>query len=168
MKKLALLSLLLVLITGCGNTELTRDKATKLLKSQTPDETIEKLVQNINDQDVLAVKGFLNWRTVKGNLYTGGSYRVDFILNDNAKEYLINETGKDRTKKYTFNLGTIQFGEVTGILQKPESNEAIVEYTVIHTANEFGKKLFWSEDKVETKKVKFKRYDDGWRVTIKR
>ena len=36
-----------------------------------------------------------------------------------------------------------------------------------YTMNDFSKKTFFKEDKTETKKVKFIRYDDGWRIDKK-
>ncbi|MEW5675208.1 hypothetical protein ABGT15_02740 [Flavobacterium enshiense] len=96
-------------------------------------------------------------------------YHAKAILNDKGNKYVVSE---ERDEGY-FNevdvkVARVEFGEVTGI-QEIKLGEMIsyyVEYTIIRKeVTPFGKILYDLKEKTIKKKVKFSKYDDGWRVS---
>lgn len=62
-------------------------------------------------------------------------------------------------------VSTIEFGEITGIVERKEFNIAEVQYTLVRkNVTPFGKLVFKLNEKIMPRNVTFTRYDDGWRI----
>jgi len=79
----------------------------------------------------------------------------DAIFTDKAKPYCIGSTVK---------VATIEFGGITGIIERKELNIAEVDYTEIRkNITPFGKAYNLNEE-ILNRKITFTKYDDGWRI----
>ena len=62
-------------------------------------------------------------------------------------------------------VATVEFGEVTGIVEREEFKNAEVNYTVRRTnITPFGRILFNINEETINRSVVFTKYDDGWRI----
>lgn len=85
-------------------------------------------------------------------------YRYDAELTTKASPYVSNGMLK---------VATLDFGEVTGIVNAPERNTAQVDFTVRRTVTPLGP-AFGLSDEAMTRSAVFTKYDDGWRLTAQR
>lgn len=77
-------------------------------------------------------------------------------LTEKGKQYLISDNN--------VLVATIEFGEITGIIERKELNISEVNYTVKRTdVTPFGR-LFGSNEETLNRTSTFTKYDDGWRI----
>jgi hypothetical protein len=81
-----------------------------------------------------------------------------------------NATFTSKGKEFTLSNGqvitsTIEFGEITGIIQSENGNSARVEFTLNRTnITPFGRIVFNLKEDHENRILDFIKYDDGWRI----
>lgn len=79
-------------------------------------------------------------------------------------------TPTEMGKKYIANgnevmVARIEFGEVTGIVERKEFNVSEVNFTIKRTnITPFGRIVFNLNEETNTRSVTFTKYDDGWRI----
>ena len=93
------------------------------------------------------------------------TYYYDFRF-DFKEYYVANFTEKARpfVNGNSVKVATIEFGEVTGIVERKEANISEVQYTTKRTnITPFGNILKVQEE-IFNHTVTFTKYDDGWRI----
>lgn len=159
--KLSILSIVVLLLAcaGCGNKELSRTEAEKLITAyyQYPNVEIQKIELNldfgVNPRELIEA-GYL----IAPHL---GSY---LAVSQKGREYMDTEYHGDGTY---FATNMRRFKEVTGIkYENPDRSKAVVEYTVERcNITPFGRHKKFTEGDSIAYFVVVERYDDGWRIT---
>lgn len=92
--------------------------------------------------------------------YTGAR-RYDYEEYYNA---VFTDKAKPLVQGNSVQLATIEFGEITGIVERKEFNIAEVQYTTKRTnITAFGK-AYYKNEEVFNYSTTFTKYDDGWRL----
>lgn len=93
----------------------------------------------------------------KDNFPIEGSIIHNANLTEKGKVYLISEDNVE--------VATIEFGEITGIVERKEFNTAEVNYTLKRTkVTPFERIAFDLTEETMNRNVTFTKYDDGWRI----
>jgi hypothetical protein len=182
-KMLYLSKMLFVVLTaqlflGCSNGKLTRGKAEELLKAAkksqfdkyeviiTEHTCTKHLPYDTGDYEALKKEGLLNYEIIN----VEGMHVLQANLTKEGEEYLEpNHKPEDIpydpdhkfVKVKTFQL---EFGEVTGIMEYKDHNQAMVEYTFIKKPTPFGRISYHLDEEKIREKATFMKYDDGWRL----
>lgn len=178
-------SIAAVLLAGCGN-HLDRGEAAKLLKqrSEFPIKETQKILLNQHidyirsfgkppgPNDVAAAFEAFRDEGLVTIVFDGGFIRIS--LTDKGRQYVVGSpvTEANGDEEYiTVVASTLEFGEITGIVEDKASAEATVEYTLSRNPTPFGRVAppgsFSHSPAAATfpaSPVKFKKYDDGWRA----
>jgi len=182
MKKIIMFSLILIIISSCTNNDLTREKATELIKANLPFDKIGKgefLISSCmdygnhgEDNQILQNEGLLKISKINCEIgfTTLSGWRCS--LTEKGKEFQLSQERRDGysddmyidvcTMKY-------EFLEVTGVANSKNDNSAEVHFTITRKLTPFGKvdrKLKKSNitDGVIEKTINCTRFDDGWRI----
>ena len=112
------------------------------------------LYNSIEGLGLISVKWWTN--------YWGEKLGIDFIeITEEGRRYIVSNDNDYAT----FKTAELDFGEITGIIENEELNNAEVQYTLIRkNVTPFGKAKNLLEGKV-SKSALFTKYDDGWRIT---
>ena len=171
MKQFLILSVtcLIVLLTSCKSNELTREKAKEVILSKTTFPIYQKgefQTSSYNALVSLDVPKFEKLQQAGYITYTLDGWSLTAELTDKGKQFIlgVERKGYYADKFVPVKTCTLEFGEVTGILNIPEQNKAEVNYTVKRTSTPFGQYLFNLSDGEMPHKATFKKYDDGWRM----
>lgn len=169
MKKLIYFALIL-LIASCSSDKLDREKAFQIIKESgmypkassyriftaDPNFARRMLAAGLESAGMLQVK-----RTQ--TLSEAGQPLITFT--EKAQSYLLETPAKYKDENVrVVKLADEDLEEVTGI-QMINDNEAVVEYTTSY--KNISPFSVLSEENLEgkqTRKAKFARYDDGWRI----
>lgn len=158
--KLSILSIVALLLAcaGCGNKELSRNEAEKLITAyyHYPNVEIQKIELNLDFGAYpreLIESGYL----IAPHL---GSY---LAVSQKGRVYMDTEYHGDGTY---FATNMRRFKKITGIKYKnPDKTKAMVEYTAErYNITPFGKYRYAENEEVKYE-VTIERYDDGWRIT---
>lgn len=127
-------------------------------------------IQNSHDKSALFFdlerEGLINIRIAKTALFDVNlwymyekrqDYQTFFIgsFTDKAKPYVQGNSVK---------VSSIIFGEITGIIERNESNSSEVHYTTKRTSLTPFAVFFGINEQVFNYSATFSRYDDGWRM----
>jgi hypothetical protein len=156
---LVLLSLLFI-CAGCGNKELSRNEAEKLITAyyQYPNVETHKLDYRsqggVKNLDWLEANQFLISQGLLGHSETSEVIPYKTFDTVNTSTITVYATNMRRFKK------------ITGVkYENPDKTKATVEYTAErYNITPFGKYRYAENEEVKYE-VTIERYDDGWRIT---
>lgn len=166
--------LIIPILFGCSD-NLNRNEAENLIKSklQLPKEDIRALcvydatLSNSITRDnfeQLQNEGLLTYSECGSGLNSG----YCATLTDKGKQYAVSEeytTDNMYINNINVRAATIDFGEITGIIEHKEFNVAEVQYTIVRKdITPFGKIAFNIQDGMIAESAMFRKYDDGWRI----
>ncbi len=177
---LATLTIFCFCLFSC-NDDLTRDGAKEeILKKYTFPYTESNGFETIIDKNLSFIKGdrYINkYEKLKAagmisirqcpcmfSLY----YCAEFT--NEAKQYILGPEKKDKyghvcSGVVPVKVAEVEFGEVTGIQQFEQYNSAEVTYTIRRkNITPFGELLLDLKEEGQQRKIKFSKYDDGWRL----
>lgn len=165
MKQVFILFLVSLTLYSCGSKELSRNEAKGLIAEKlTSEKLVRKFKPDYKNQRLLKSLGYLTWTERKEGAPWYRTLYENYQVTGDAVDYLIDQKDDYGIPIYYFNTGSIEFGEILGIINLPEEQKASVEYTLRHVPNDFGKKAFRLKEEIKQKKATFIRYDDGWRL----
>lgn len=165
--KLVLLVLTIPLLWGCSNDKLTRGKAEKLIREMYKfpfDENRDFHIEGgeRSTYDKLQNEGLLTYTEY---FYFGSHLQGE--LTEKGKQYVVSavKSGDAYNKYIVVKAATLDFGEITGIVEYKESNTAVVNYTYIRkNLTPFGRIAFYLQEGPNNYSHTFTKYDDGWRI----
>lgn len=173
LKKITLFVFVFFLL-GC-NDELSRDEAKEKIINELklPFDEIKsfKIEDNTYFANQTAVQyellkklGFLDF-SFEGE--TPSQYRAKAKLTDKGNQFVVSEVvDQGYFSEVDVKVAKIEFGEITGI-QEVKLGDLVsyyVEYTIKRSnINSFGTVVHNLDEKIIKKKVKFTKFDDGWR-----
>ena len=173
LKKISLFTFVFFLL-GC-NDELSRDEAKEKIINELklPFDEIKsfKIEDNTYFANQTAVKyellkklGFLDY-SFEGEFPS--KYHAKAKLTGKGSQFVVSEVvNQGYFSEVEVKVAKIEFGEITGI-QEVKLGDLVsyyVEYTVKRTnINSFGTIVHDLDEKTIKKKVKFTKFDDGWR-----
>ena len=173
LKKITLFVFIFFLL-GC-NDELSRDEAKEKIINELklPFDEIKsfKIEDNTYFANQTAVQyellkklGFLDY-SFEGEF--SSEYHAKAKLTDKGSQFVVSEVvDQGYFSEVDVKVAKIEFGEITGI-QEVKLGDLVsyyVEYTVKRTnINSFGTIVHDLDEKIIKKKVKFTKFDDGWR-----
>ncbi len=126
--------------------------------------------------------GLMNYtilvKDVKGNSgYAGYAYEGDFstqfikvytdIHCSGTAYHMVEptEVGLKYIKGNRIRTSTLEFGEITGIVERKELNIAEVNYTLRRiNITPFGSMIYNAKEEIIARTISFTKYDDGWRI----
>jgi hypothetical protein len=174
-KSLFLLVFIIPLFIGCSD-NLNRSKAEKIIKEkfQLPNDEIRDLYVydatlsnnfTLNLYQKLQNEGLLTFSECGEGMSRG----YCATLTEKGKQYAVSQeynTDNMYIHKINVKVSTLDFGEITGIMEQKELNIAEVNYTIVRKdVNPFGRIAFDLNNGTFTKSVTFTKYDDGWRIS---
>lgn len=161
-------------LLGC-NDELSRDEAKEKIINELklPFDEIKSF--KIEDNTYFANQTAVQYELLKKLGYLDYSFEGDFPskyhakakLTDKGSQFVVSEVvDQGYFSEVEVKVAKIEFGEITGI-QEVKLGDLVsyyVEYTVKRTnINSFGIIIHNLDEKTIKKKVKFTKFDDGWR-----
>lgn len=181
---LILLSFIFISTFACKNDELSRSNAAQLIKEkfQYPKELPFQIcttrvsvsldpkyapnIENLHSYfDRLQGEGLLTYTSENDN---SGFMVFTASFTDKAKPFVVGETkGKYMgigNKIFNVKVGNLNFGEITGIVERKEFNIAEVDYTESIELTPFGKVLGVGGQSLN-RRTTFTKFDDGWRIS---
>jgi len=152
------------LLCSCGN--LSRSKAKNLILQQLNSDQSKP----IWTRESLIV---LDFPTYFGRIETSSPFKQEtemlvnkgyitmsgrnvFVLNPRIKPYVTMDTGCNIT------IGNAKDVNITGI--SGDGNYREVVYDIIYTLNPLGEDISYSRGLSRQKSIRFRKYDDGWRI----
>lgn len=190
MKQVLYLALALIICSACDNLSRGKAKSEIIKNMQLPqaetaqlNKTFKKDHQYVGFGKVCFsnIKSFKNYETQLLDLQAKGyiSLKDDEYYNDCNDLYthvlLTNKGKRDLVKEddnnYYIKICSLEFGEVTGIVEYKELKVADVNYTIVRKGfSDFGELVYKlsypNSQRVETinRLTNFTKYDDGWRM----
>ncbi|MFN8319605.1 MAG: hypothetical protein U0V54_09325 [Saprospiraceae bacterium] len=160
------------LLSACKH-NLTREEAEQIIKStfSIPNNEVRELV--LKHESIYGGYGRLKKLEEQGlikireqSLWMGTNWYME--LTEKANQYYP-EDGLlgDDMNSVPIRVSYVDFGQITGILELEEQNIAEVEFTIVRSnITPFGEFMHVKEGP-ENKKVRFIKFDDGWRIELK-
>jgi hypothetical protein len=173
LKKIYLFAFVFFLL-GC-NDELSRDEAKEKIINELklPFDEIKSF--KIEDNTYFANQTAVQYELLKKLGFLDYSFEGEFPskyhakakLTDKGSQFVVSEAvNQGYFSEVEVKVAKIEFGEITGI-QEVKLGDLVsyyVEYTVKRTnINSFGTIIHDLDEKIIKKKVKFTKFDDGWR-----
>jgi hypothetical protein len=163
----------LIIINSCSTGQLSRNEAKKqIIEKLGLPQNIEQtfyvtdgtLLHRFDNQvyEALQNEGLLTYNT------DAGSNTIYATLTEQGKQYAVSSvfnTDNMYIQGINVKVAKLDFGEITGIVERKEFNMAQVEYTIVRTEiTPFGRIAFKYNESPETKTAVFSKFDDGWRI----
>jgi hypothetical protein len=165
---LVLMFLSSIFLISCSD-NLSREKAEALIKARTglPFNEVKSFklyYENgfgIHEIKFLEDDGLISIRLKPG--WASSDYIVE--LTENGKKFLDNDSPiGDDLKSIPVVTSFVSFGEITGIIERKELNEAEVNFTIVRSKiTPFGIANKLNEGP-ENLKIIMAKYDNGWRI----
>ncbi|MFT3910931.1 MAG: hypothetical protein QM737_16045 [Ferruginibacter sp.] len=154
------------------STSLTREKAkTAIIEKFKFPYTEKKEYSAFYSSDEIQQKRYSLDKLQEAGLitYVVKPWYIIVTLTDKGRQFVISESQKrlvtaDYGSIFILKACEIDFLDVTGIQEIPNQNAAEVSYSVKRTVNLFGQYLFDLTNDTVTRKIVFKKFDDGWRI----
>lgn len=165
-----------IFIVSCGGNKLSRDMAEQLIKTNghyprdkhgeiritvTVDDS--RLPFFLDSFNRLKNAGLIEYQI--GPSYFGSAHKtITGTFTDEGSKYVVGIVDKSKgTEVIRVKTGFVEFGEVTGIVERTALNIAEVTYTEKTVVTPFGK-FFKANEETVSRVATFTKYDDGWRI----
>lgn len=168
--------IILIICSSClisCNQNLSREKAKNLIveKYKLPKDVIETFYVidgtlgkrfSYDEYEALQKEGLLNFT------YERGSSTFYSELTEKGKQYAVSgvfDTDNMYIKGVNVKVASLDFGEITGIVERKEYNMAEVSFTLVPSnVTPFGSIAFQYNGSAISQTATFIKYDDGWRI----
>ena len=130
-------------------------------------------IQKIQLFEILEKEGLVDYTTEIKDINYGSPYGLggrDYYISIPVEATVYhNAMPTEKGKKFIIDnhviVATEEFGEITGIVERKEFNNAEVNYTVKRiNITPFGKLIFNLNEETFNRTATFTKYDDGWRI----